>query len=149
MTFALVLLMLLGTAPGKAPGYTLVPQYDSYWGQWWEIRCDNGSTWMDTNSPTPTQATAVCNSMAGRWNEETFRASLGSTGRSMARYIVPAVAAADVPAINQWRCDSDHEIGNGTCVGVVLWACADKSRILMTAEDGKKWCHKPQTGVQP
>lgn len=23
--------------------------------------------------------------------------------------------------------------------------CADKSRILLTAEDGKKWCHAPQT----
>jgi hypothetical protein len=22
--------------------------------------------------------------------------------------------------------------------------CADKSRILLTAEDGKKWCHAPQ-----
>jgi len=22
------------------------------------------------------------------------------------------------------------------------WACADKSRILLTAEDGSKWCHK-------
>lgn len=25
------------------------------------------------------------------------------------------------------------------------WTCAEKSRILLTAEDGKKWCHKPQT----
>ena len=25
------------------------------------------------------------------------------------------------------------------------WTCADKSRILLTAEDGKKWCHKPET----
>jgi hypothetical protein len=25
-----------------------------------------------------------------------------------------------------------------------LWRCADKSRILLTAEDGKKWCHKVQ-----
>jgi len=25
------------------------------------------------------------------------------------------------------------------------WTCKQKSRILLTAEDGKKWCHKPQT----
>jgi hypothetical protein len=24
------------------------------------------------------------------------------------------------------------------------WTCTDKSRILLTAEDGKHWCHKPQ-----
>jgi len=22
------------------------------------------------------------------------------------------------------------------------WSCADKSRILLTSEDGKKWCYK-------
>jgi hypothetical protein len=27
----------------------------------------------------------------------------------------------------------------------LFFTCADKSRILMTAEDGKKYCHKPQT----
>jgi hypothetical protein len=24
------------------------------------------------------------------------------------------------------------------------WKCADKKNILLTAEDGTKWCHKPQ-----
>ena len=25
------------------------------------------------------------------------------------------------------------------------WTCADKSRVLMTAENGAKWCHRGQT----
>lgn len=25
------------------------------------------------------------------------------------------------------------------------WTCSDKSRILLTAEDGTKWCHAPKT----
>lgn len=31
---------------------------------------------------------------------------------------------------------------------VHTYTCADKSRILLTAEDGKYWCHKPQTAPQ-
>lgn len=35
----------------------------------------------------------------------------------------------------------------GGCVPPPSYStCADKSRILLTAEDGKKFCHKPQTG---
>jgi hypothetical protein len=33
---------------------------------------------------------------------------------------------------------ADHDIFKPT------YTCADKSRILLTAEDGKKWCHKVQ-----
>lgn len=29
-----------------------------------------------------------------------------------------------------------------SCTTKNSWSCADKSRILLTAEDGKKWCHK-------
>jgi hypothetical protein len=43
----------------------------------------------------------------------------------------------------QCRLDGGHAKG-GEC-SMPEWGCADKSRILMTAEDGKHWCHKPQT----
>jgi hypothetical protein len=62
----------------------------------------------------------------------------------------------DVPAIQEKR----HEKTGGTinCRAVSdaletcdceyrdveVTTCADKSRILLTAEDGTKWCHKPQ-----
>jgi hypothetical protein len=29
------------------------------------------------------------------------------------------------------------------------YTCADKSRILLTAEDGKRWCHKPESSPKP
>jgi hypothetical protein len=29
------------------------------------------------------------------------------------------------------------------CVDGWTWTCADKSRILLSAEDGKQWCYKP------
>jgi hypothetical protein len=29
---------------------------------------------------------------------------------------------------------------------VTKWTCADKARVLLTAENGKKWCHKVKGG---
>jgi hypothetical protein len=41
-----------------------------------------------------------------------------------------------------------HSTPHETAVARWKWTCADKSRILETAEDGTKWCHKPQTEVE-
>jgi hypothetical protein len=57
----------------------------------------------------------------------------------------------DVPAIQEptrfvtdpiCKILSGHQIGS--CWLPSYWTCADKSRVLETAEDGKKWCHKTQ-----
>jgi hypothetical protein len=29
------------------------------------------------------------------------------------------------------------------------YGCADKSRILLTAENGQRWCHKPESSPKP
>lgn len=29
------------------------------------------------------------------------------------------------------------------CIAGWTWGCADRSRVLLTAEDGRKWCHAP------
>jgi hypothetical protein len=46
-----------------------------------------------------------------------------------------------------WIFNSDKSLmgSDHRCVDGWTWECADKSRILMMAEDGKAWCHKPQT----
>lgn len=71
----------------------------------------------------------------------------------------PVSNAPDVPAIKADKC---RPYGVVTVYGGAhgsVWSypdndtkicysedtCADKSRILMTAEDGTKWCHKPDT----
>lgn len=49
----------------------------------------------------------------------------------------------DAPAV---RCEDVCWVrGNAvTCPCMGGWTCADQSRILLTAEDGKRWCHKVQ-----
>jgi hypothetical protein len=61
----------------------------------------------------------------------------------------------DVPAIKGKAADGTHDRlfwcnsggGYAPCGAPAKpgATCSDKSRILMTAEDGKKYCHKPQT----
>lgn len=53
----------------------------------------------------------------------------------------------DVPA-NGYRCTlpGAKSAPIPECAKHTMYTCADKSRILLTAEDGKKYCHKPQTG---
>lgn len=70
----------------------------------------------------------------------------------------PSVTAPlDVPAIAEkylahHRGDSCESVMSGACIYTSdeyedRPTCADKSRILLTAQNGDKWCHKPQTGV--
>jgi hypothetical protein len=59
----------------------------------------------------------------------------------------PCPESPDVPALQE-RVRSCPPSSSAACCGDDCagnkWGCADKSRILLTAEDGKKWCHKPQ-----
>jgi hypothetical protein len=68
----------------------------------------------------------------------------------------------DVPAIQGKGCElTDQQIKQGYCCSTGGWQmdcphhvdgkpyCADKSRILLTAEDGRKWCHKPESSPKP
>jgi hypothetical protein len=66
----------------------------------------------------------------------------------------PGPLYPDVPAIKEMRktkCSSGAYVCdfNCQCTGEMVNephdTCADKSRILETAEDGKLWCHKPET----
>jgi len=69
----------------------------------------------------------------------------------------PKPEPMDVPAVKtllvQWHqdCppgpDGTHSKSGAECWGKqeFAWTCTDKSRILLTSEDGKKWCHRVQT----
>lgn len=61
------------------------------------------------------------------------------------------VPAAETPAVLECTPVDIPGFNNSTCIALrpAQWRCADTSRILLTAEDGTRWCHKPQTGVQP
>lgn len=50
----------------------------------------------------------------------------------------------DVPAIQTDQpCGRMYPSGHMmVCEATHGWSCADKSRILLTSEDGKRWCHK-------
>jgi hypothetical protein len=69
-------------------------------------------------------------------------------------FCVPKPESIDVPAVQvpidpDW-CHHNMETDFGLRLCRVLgaerpvYSCADKSRILLTAEDGTKWCHKVQ-----
>lgn len=70
----------------------------------------------------------------------------------------PDVAPVDVSAIQvdkytdygpEWVCPAGAFLSRyrgALACRMKVWTCADKSRILLTAEDGKCWCHKVQDG---
>jgi len=74
----------------------------------------------------------------------------------------PAAEPQDVPAVSRTRrvrnprdeslCELEaahpelpKRCDGKTYVTETKWTCADKSRVLMTAENGEKWCHRVQT----
>jgi hypothetical protein len=60
---------------------------------------------------------------------------------------VDDVKAIDVPTATQYiqRCDSNKDFSEIYFVMPEHWTCSDISRILFTAEDGTRWCHKPNS----
>jgi hypothetical protein len=69
----------------------------------------------------------------------------------------PKLEPPDVPAIEGEHQEasvcSDSTIkglpsGKKWCTDTT-YGCADKSRILLTAENGEKWCHKPESSPKP
>jgi hypothetical protein len=81
----------------------------------------------------------------------------GKWDGSPVQWNCPEPEPPDVPAIKGKGCKlTDQQIKQGYCCSRGGWQmdcphhvdgkpyCADKSRILLTAEDGKKWCHKVQ-----
>lgn len=60
-----------------------------------------------------------------------------------------------IPKEEQTQCGpSSCDMRTSSCLAVCnppeteRWGCADKSRILLTAEDGTHWCHAPQPTTQ-
>jgi hypothetical protein len=50
----------------------------------------------------------------------------------------------DVPAVR-----ISPKCAGGCVPPPAYWGCADDSRILLIAEDGKRWCHKPESSPKP
>jgi hypothetical protein len=60
---------------------------------------------------------------------------------------VPAIQEPKKECVAWWNIDTlmGNGLGCKEYAEVLHYTCADKSRILLPAEDGKYWCHKPQT----
>jgi hypothetical protein len=64
--------------------------------------------------------------------------------------VLDAPEPIDVPAIQETRKRRDCLIADQGCLvygdetTYLAWTCADKARILQTAENGDHWCHRVQ-----
>ena|ERR1700690_1734638 len=80
------------------------------------------------------------------WNSDWLWVSPESASDQKACLSMPTNGAAPsmVPGPWKWRWR------DGRCeYQFKRETCADRSRILLTAEDGKRWCHKPDMGEKP
>jgi hypothetical protein len=68
--------------------------------------------------------------------------SLPECGHKISCPLIAGPKSPDIPAIQE-----KPKCAGGCVPPPDYWTCADKRRILLTSEDGKKWCHTPQTGV--
>ena len=127
---------------------TVEQKYSQELGTYWILKCITGTeTAFFWSPPKETEVQAIC-----QLHRYSHLYEIGSDGQTVT---VPAPEPIDVPAaikgrkVNSdgreecWWVTKDGKLGKSVCYEMG-WTCADKSRILLTAEDGKKWCHAPQ-----
>ena len=131
-----------------------------------DLDCDSFIDWKPWGkSPTPypthpKQIKDIFPSECGKKDGTTTYVGSAATWETDSHY--PAPEPPDVPAIQGKGCElTGQQIKQGYCCSTGGWQmdcphhvdgkpyCADKSRILLTAEDGKKWCHKPESSPKP
>jgi hypothetical protein len=139
MTLAILLLALLAGQKPEVFTYKLSGQ---------QAGAPHGFNWNDDSSPPPGSSVRIWRNSGSEvwaiWPDGTKR-----------RLVWPTAEPIDVPAV-QTKCDPTAEENSpemDACFSGewpyffpdrIVVTCADKSRILLTAEDGKQWCHKVQ-----
>lgn len=115
----------------------------------------SGSGTISGNAPSASQLNGECNickdgvctSMVCLDNLDKFH-DIGPPAGEILEF-----NPVDVPAVRMIEDQSDQwwDVLNTEPAEVQTkglqrhWTCTDKSRILLTAEDGTKWCHAPET----
>ena len=119
--------------------------------------------WMWAQAGQPPSPLGVCKPLF--WNMASYEDEAGNMTAQSITYIAEP---QDVPAVqerysNMEDCNQDCDVNergelencklnnhlmycpNSIKVWRTRLSCADKSRVLLTAEDGKHWCHKVVT----